>query len=249
MGKKCKCPPAGAPDWVMTYGDMMSLLLTFFIILVALSQIKTEDQYHAYLEEIKKAFGMLGGSGKASITDMPATSLIKRLDEVMQIKREEVKHSNTDDPGIEGEDPQVTRVREGMLFTQGGRITFEPGSADLSDEAKVGLAGVADLVRGYNNKIEVRGHASTMELGIVSAYPDLWSLSFARAKAVMNYLISDAVGIRPERIRLIATSEHEPLAKRVYSLAEQAPNRRAEILVMEALIEDFTKPDSSASAN
>lgn len=39
MGKKCKCPPEGAPEWVVTYGDMMSLLLTFFILLVSLSAL------------------------------------------------------------------------------------------------------------------------------------------------------------------------------------------------------------------
>lgn len=239
--KKCKCPPEGAPQWVMTYGDMMSLLLTFFIILVAMSEIKVEQKYHAYISEIKKAFGMVGGAGNAVLPDMPAMSLIQRLEEVYLFKKKKVTHSNTDDPGVEGKDPQITRIREGMLFTQGGRITFEPGSADLSDSAKRNLMTIAELVRGYNNKIELRGHAVPMELGIGS-YNDLWSLSFARAKAVMDFLTGAEAKVRPARIRVIAAAEHEPLAKRVYTASEQEPNRRVEVLVMEALVDDFTTP-------
>ena len=66
MAKKCKCAPPGAPAWVMTYGDMMTLLLTFFIMLVALSEIKKEDQFRAIVKAVKKAFGMKGGGGEAS---------------------------------------------------------------------------------------------------------------------------------------------------------------------------------------
>ena len=80
--QKCNCPPPGAPNWVMTYGDMMSLLLTFFIILVSISEIRDVDKYQAIVVQIQQAFGMLGGSGRASLEDIPATSLIRRLEEV-----------------------------------------------------------------------------------------------------------------------------------------------------------------------
>ena len=244
MAKKCKCPPEGAPDWVMTYGDMMSLLLCFFIILVSLSEIKKEDHYRAIVEEIQKAFGMKGGGGKIPTKDDPKLSLIERL-EVLQIRQTKHKYpSNTEDPGMEGREAKVTKVREGMLFTQGGRVTFEPGYADLSDNAKRNIKIVADLVRGYNNKIEVRGHASPMEKDVLVEYPDLWTLSYARAKAVMDYLTSEEVGVRPNRIRLIANADAEPLVMKVYSAGEQQPNRRAEILVMEALVSDFTQPET-----
>lgn len=231
----------------MTYGDMMSLLLCFFIILVALSEIKKEDQYRAIVQEVKKAFGMKGGGGKVASPDDPKLSLMKRLEELQVRMTPKDKPSNTDDPGMEGKDPQVTRVREGMLFTQGGRVTFEPGSADLSEQAKRDIRVVADLIRGYNNKIDVRGHASTMELNVASRFPDLWTLSYTRAKAVMGFMTSTEVGIRRERIRLVANADAEPLVKRVYTSSGQQPNRRAEIVVLEVLIKDFTQPELGSS--
>ena len=63
MGKKCKCPPEGAPEWVVTYGDMMSLLLTFFIMLVSLSELKKDGgTLRAMLDSINEAFGPTEGS-------------------------------------------------------------------------------------------------------------------------------------------------------------------------------------------
>jgi len=47
----------GIPEWVVTFGDMMSLLLTFFIMLVSLSEIKEEEQYQAMTDSIQESFG------------------------------------------------------------------------------------------------------------------------------------------------------------------------------------------------
>ena len=48
---------AGVPEWVVTFGDMMSLLLTFFIMLVSMSEIKEEKRYQAMVESLRKRFG------------------------------------------------------------------------------------------------------------------------------------------------------------------------------------------------
>ncbi len=47
----------GIPEWVVTFGDMMSLLLTFFIMLVSLSEIKEEERFQSMVEEIHQHFG------------------------------------------------------------------------------------------------------------------------------------------------------------------------------------------------
>ena len=50
-------PEPGVPEWVVTFGDLMSLLLTFFIMLVSMSEIKEEKQYQAMVESFRKQFG------------------------------------------------------------------------------------------------------------------------------------------------------------------------------------------------
>lgn len=244
MASNKKCPPAGAPEWVVTYGDLMGLLLTFFILLLSMSEIKKEDEYMDIVVEVQKAFGMKVGGGQTPVDNIPKTSIVKMLEFLSFRSNEQPKRATAEDPGIDGQESRVTRVREGMIFTKGGRITFEPGSAVLSDEVKFRIMGVLDQIKGYNNIIEVRGHAASMELATDSAYKDLWELSYARAKAVMLYLTSNEIGIPAERIRVIAQADHAPLATRVYTTQAQEPNRRVELFQTEAITEEFQKPES-----
>jgi len=249
MGKKkCKCPPAGAPEWMVTYGDMVTLLLCFFVLIVSFSEIKKEDEFQAVVEEIQKAFGMKGGGGKLPTDTDPELSLIERLESIQLHQQKIPTRSNADDPGQEGRETTVQTVRPGMLYVVGGRITFEPGSAELTVDAQnqiMTLLQSEASPMGYNNIIEVRGHAAPLELESVgSEFSDLWSLSHARAKAVMDFMTSSGVGMRAERFRLIANADREPLAQRAYTAAGQEPNRRVEITVSDNLVKDFQEPES-----
>ena len=51
-------PPAAVPDWILTYGDMMSLLLTFFIMLVSMSEMKSPEKFHAMADSMRQQFGL-----------------------------------------------------------------------------------------------------------------------------------------------------------------------------------------------
>jgi flagellar motor protein MotB len=103
-------------------------------------------------------------------------------------------------------------------------------------------------MRGYNNLVQLRGHAAAMELAGQpdSPHPNLWQLSHARARAVMAFLTEPPIGLRPERFRLVAVADREPMIERAYSSREKAPNRRVEVVVAEQLTRDVkgANPDS-----
>lgn len=242
--KKCKCK-AGAPEWMVTFSDMMTLLLCFFVLIVSFSEIK-QDEWKVMVTEMQEALGIHSGGGAIPSDSDPKLTLMEKLEHLAVRQNRDPNPSNTDDPGMEGRDTTVTRVREGMLFAVGGRITFEPGSADLSDKAKNQLDQIVKQVRGYNNVIELRGHASSMEKSALDGrYHDLWELSAARAKAVMAYLTAPPASLNPERFRLIANADREPLAQQAYTAVDQAPNRRVEVLISEALRQQFTGPEAA----
>lgn len=244
MAKKCKCPPPGAPDWVMTFGDMMSLLLTFFILLVSLSEIKEEDIWRAKAEVVKQSFGIHGGGGKVPSEADPTLSLMRKLERQYLQQAEDKRVSQTQDQAIPGKHMRVTQTREDL--TRGvGKVTFEPGSATIGEYAKVGLASGVEIFKGYTNKIELHGHASSSELGVRSKFPDLWSLSFARARAVKEMLVTE-FGVKPDRIRLVANADKEPMVKRKYTSRALEPNRRVEIRISKRLVDEFTKPVANA---
>jgi len=239
--KKCQCEE-GAPGWMTTFADMMTLLLCFFVLIVSFSEIKKDDKYQAVVEEIQEAFGMHGGGGKLPTDDDPALSLLQIL-ETTQLQRERIEEqSRAEDPGVDGKTRDVTTVREGDLYVVGGRITFEPGSADLTPEARRQLMSIVPEIRGIRNLVQVRGHAAAREVATDGTpVDDLVGLSYARAKAVGDFLTSEAVGIDPARVRLMAVGPAEPLNNRSFTTAEQEPNRRVEVMLADALVKDFTQ--------
>ncbi|MEM1355192.1 MAG: flagellar motor protein MotB [Planctomycetota bacterium] len=251
MGKKCKCPPPGAPEWMVTYGDMVTLLLCFFVLIVSFSEIKKEDQFQAVVEEIKQAFGMKGGGGKLPTDDDPTLSLIERLESIRMRQERIPNKSNVKDPGMSGRESRVTDVRQGERYVLGGRIEFQPDSVELTPETKAQLI---DLVESYKlsgteNILEVSGHAAELELSNADGTRgDLDSLSYARAKAVKDFLVSDEMPaelrLDPRRFRLIGNADREPINPRAYSAEEARKNRRVEIVVSENVVRDFQATES-----
>ena len=162
--------------------------------------------------------------------------------------------STADDPGVTGKQTTVQTIREGMQFRIGGWLTFDPGSAELKEEAKVELVKLADLMRGKNNKVEIRGHTSNNDLPPDSPFVHadaeqaLWDLSYARATAVRQFLTAPPLSIDPARVRVTACANTEPLRTRVYDGNQVAVNRRIEIIVIEALLQDYQAEAPQAQA-
>lgn len=243
MAAKCKCPE-GVPEWVVTYGDMMSLLLCFFILLAAFSEIK-DDDFEPVLQAIKDYLGVTGGAGTAPTEDSPLQSVVARLEQVALHKEKIRTHSNADDPGVDGREVTVKRIREGLQFTVGGLISFEPGSAEIKPQAKEALVRVANVIRGHNNKVDIRGHTAGADARASGKFDSSWALSFARAQAVMDELTNATNRIDQRRLRLVGCGDTEPLVSRVYDPAQLAINRRVEVIVTEALMQEF---DATAAA-
>lgn len=236
MAKKEKKQPAGAPGWIVTYGDMMSLLLCFFVILVAMSEIKQDEKFQEVMESIKIAFGYQGGIGATPTTIPPKISLVKRLESIVIPKR--IKQiGDADDVGIEGKVFRITQVREGIKVAVGGRVSFGRFSAALKPEGADLIAQLADKIRGHTNKIDVRGHATLESLPSDSPYEDQVDLSFARARAVAKALVDN--GVNDKRIRITACGATELLLRQAYDEKRRSVNRRAEIIVSESLISEY----------
>jgi len=233
---KKKPPPSGAPDWVVTYGDMMTLLFCFFLILISMSEIKQDQKFQDVRESIKRAFGYQGGVGFVAGKISPTNSLDQQLKSLI-MEKYQLQEGKSSEEGIEGENPSVTTIRDGLEFTMGGQVCFEPGRADLLPLAQKQLAEFSALICGMNTKIKVKGHASPKAPQTYSPFKSLDDLSYARGEAVKQVLI--AHGIRPERITVEACSDNEPLVSQAYDQKSQAKNRRVSIVVTENLTQEY----------
>ena len=237
MGLIRKNPVAdGTPQWAVTYGDMMSLLLCRFIALVSMSEIK-RDRFQQAAASLQRAFGGYEGDvGELPVEAETLNTLVAKLAE-LEVPRYTDKKGDAPDEGIHGRKFRVTNVREGLQIVVGGKVSFDRFSASLKPEARELVAQTAERLRGYNTKIVVRGHATREPLPDGSPFQDARDLSYARAKAVARELEEN--GVRRVRILVVAASDSEPLARQAYTEERRAVNRRVEILVTEDLVDDY----------
>lgn len=224
--------PPGVPEWVVTYGDMMSLLLTFFIMLVSLSEMKQDADIRAMLDSVRESFGPTS----PIVSGVPGSSLMKtsmfKFKHSSGIRSEGgVKKASREDDGPSGAEKTVRRVNHGMVVTLGGPTMFERFSAELSPELKQSIEILKEVVRDRPNKIVIRGHASPEPLPPDSEFQDQFELSYARAIAVSEYMIE--LGIERERMIVSAAGDTEPrLLTR--DPTDQRLNRRVDVFLIDS---------------
>lgn len=247
MAKRQKKQPAGAPEWMVTFGDLMSLLLTFFILLQMFSELKEEHEYQRVLMAIQEAFGYTGGVGTVPVEDTPLRSMIEKLDDMAMRVYNKSDASESDDPGLTGTHLRVTQMREGIIFTIGGPSSFDELSAEIKPEVKAEIEKLSTLLKGRRNKITIRGHAAAVRLPANSPWHDLDELSYARASNIKDLLLE--LGLDDRVFRLEAVGTREPSVPRAVDTADIAENRRVEVILTEQLVDEldedanFTDPD------
>jgi chemotaxis protein MotB len=215
MVKRQKKSAPGVPEWLVTFGDMMALLLCFFILMQMFSQLRQDREYQRVITAIKEAFGYSGGIGVLPINDPPVRSIIEQLEEMAIKQYEENKTARSPVDSVDGAFVRVTKIREGTMFTLGGPAVFDELSAEVTPAIRAELKKLATLLAGRNNKITVRGHAHAKYLPENgSPWRDLTDLSYERARAVMIVLVE--LGLEDRVFRLEPVGAREPVRPRAH---------------------------------
>lgn len=221
----------GIPEWVVTFGDMMSLLLTFFIMLVSMSEIKKDEQFQAMLESMRRQFGP-----EATITATlpgdapPLNSSMESMASMGRAKRKDIMRGGNKVKAVAGEDNLVRTIRPGKDTTVGGTVFFGEDSAELTNESRARLREISQQIAGKPQKVEIRGHTSRKP---VVGEGDHWSLAYQRCRNTMDYLVE--IGLNPERIRLGSAGAHEPLDTSIDAESRQR-NARVEVLMWDEAV-------------
>jgi chemotaxis protein MotB len=214
---------------------MMSLLLTFFIMLVSLSEIKADGKFRAILESIQHQLGYLTSPLAPAGTNFPLNSLVEGLKRLGAHSSSEKGRGGVKAQGPEGVDFRVFRRRDGVAIHIGGPLAFAPGTAELAPSARVALHKAAAVLAGKPHKIEVRGHVSQEPLPPDCPFADKYVLSYERARTVL--LALEAAGLEHRRLRASAAGDTQPQAD---SGEKQSwfPDR-VEILALDTYHSDF----------
>jgi chemotaxis protein MotB len=217
---------------MVTYGDMMSLLLCFFVMLAAMSDIKTDDnKFRLAMASLRQAFD---GSGTAPATAAALSgpdALLCRLQEIILPKSDPAASDDSVSPAA---DFRVTDVDAGIQVEIHGAVAFQRFGAGLGDEARLLLEQIAARTRGHQTVIEITGHATREAQPVGSPWSDHWDLAYARARAARDALVS--AGVAGERIRLISAGAVAPADKDPRAEARHAQNRRIEVVITETTV-------------
>jgi len=208
----------GTPGWIMTFGDTMSLLLTFFVMLFAATALNET--------KVEQGLGSLKGSLGGIVEGIKKESIVPQEKGEMERMAEEIEEYITSQ-GL-GEEVKINLSPEGTVISLTSPILFDLGKADLKKEALPVLDKVAALIRNMPNEVNVEGHTDNLPIH-TRRFPSNWELSAARAISVANYLIKK--GVSPERIGTIGYADSHPLFPND-TPEHRALNRRVEILIL-----------------
>ncbi len=214
----------GSLRWLLTYADMITLLLAFFVILYAISKVDLK-KYEGVAVSLRGAFK---GASPYPIPDkirggeraVPRSDLLFELVQALRTQLGE---------DLKDERIQIERNADKIILRFQDAILFERGKAELRPGARQLLGKVASVIGSLPNAIEAEGH--TDQLPIRSGlYPSNWELSTARATAVVRFLVEDG-GISPARLAARGMGEHQPLFPDD-PLRGEPRNRRVELRIL-----------------
>jgi chemotaxis protein MotB len=230
--------------WLLTYADMITLLLIFFVVMYALSNVDAQ-KFAAIAEALSRALG--GGGGM--VLNYPGPSVVQgsagqqqdRLKELQDLQRavqageaarmEQVAarlQERLEQEGLAGR-VTVSVEERGVVITFLDTVLFPIGSDELTPRAREILRRVGQELRELPNYVRVEGH--TCDLPINNRrFPSNWELSVARATSVVQALIRDA-GIPPARLSASGYGEYRPRVPND-SEAHRQLNRRVDLVIL-----------------
>ena len=201
MGKKDPPVEEGVPLWMCTYGDLMSLLLCFFIMLFALSII-AEQRVQALADTLTQDFTGYAGSSSAKSPKVKTTTT--PTDSAAKSRRTSTLAGGQPTPGPVGESTEVH-----VLILDGETtrvILFELSSDELTDQAKLDLQTIFPRLRGSDHKIMVKGHAAPTEEEMGGRRNV--DLAFYRALSVVDHFVS--LGLQRTAFEIVGDSTTVP---------------------------------------
>ncbi|MDR2198321.1 MAG: OmpA family protein [Deltaproteobacteria bacterium] len=222
-------PPSGA--WLLTFSDMVTLLLTFFVLIIAITTVDPKSLADEGDEAIdERVLIEIYGNGLLSFSNpnlmKPVTELFEHMEELPPgavLNQEEIKNAIfqlSPDPSVPGSfQEQEREVRDsvsvfkderGMVLRWDEALLFPEGSALLREDNLVLLGRLAEFLSRLSLPVSVESHTnplSELEGGIG---PYSYELSKERSRVVMDYLTG--LGLKQSRFRLGAFGGSRPLS-------------------------------------
>lgn len=227
----------GDERWLITYADMITLLMVFFIVLFAMARVDL-DKYEKLAHSLNQAFGAAGQDifsvlgteavgqwesefARPAQLDFPVRSAFDQVDVSRELGVAIAR------AGMEGE-VSVRTVVEGVIVSLSAELIFAAGSAEIQPTGEHALDDIAGVLATMINPLRVEAHTDDRSTNN-PMYPTNWELSTARAVSIVRHLIE--AGIAPARLSAAGFAAYQPLVPND-TPEHRALNRRATIVIL-----------------
>jgi chemotaxis protein MotB len=222
----------GAPEWVVTFGDMMSLLLCFFILLLSFSELDRQ-KYKQVAGSLKQAFGV---QRKLKVMEMPKGMKIIAQDFDQETIPTRIKEdlgreiNEMLDSELHDLKDQVSLAEgdEGIVIRLMGESTFDSGKAEIRDQVAPLLQKVATVLEAAPGDVIIAGHTDNVPIR-TGPFGSNLRLSIARAAAVAEFILQHS-RTDPKRVSTMGFGEYRPIENNTTEAGRQK-NRRVEIIL------------------
>ena len=222
----------GAPAWVVTFGDLMSLLLCFFVLMLSFSEMDRK-KYKIVSGSIKQAFGI---QKKVPVFESPkgqkmiarefdqSIVMAKIEDEIVGPILEELRSNIGFEEDLVGLDVTEDQVTIRLM----GETTFDTGKAEIKPQFKLLLIKLGVILKTAPGDIVIVGHTDNVPL-VGGRFRSNLGLSIARSGNVAEFLLHNS-SIEPDRVSTMGFGEYRPLVSNATPQGREK-NRRVEIII------------------
>ena len=225
-------------EWLTTYSDMVTLLLTFFVLLFSFSEIDAQ-KFRSIMSSFQGGTGVLEGGTTLDLDEVDET-FYGILEEDLE-KLKDILEEYADSIGL-GSQIILSVEERGLVIRFMDNVLFDSGKADLKPESIEILKSIAEILNREEFEerlIKIEGHTDTDPIVYSREFPTNWELSAIRATNVLRYLVEEE-GIEGSRVSSSGYSFYRPIAPND-TKENKAKNRRVDIVILRSVYEE-TEP-------
>ncbi len=191
--KKGNADEGLSQGWMLTFCDLVTLLLTFFVMLNSMA-VRDDKRVRLALGSLTDAFNQFKGGGFIDKKNNGGRALVGQTMENLRTQMEEITRRVKLSAKI-----KITFARNELKMSVKNAVLFERGTTKINESGKVVLAKVAEILKKYPLVLSLNGYASPSEVQNKGDPISLWDLSVRRSLSIVHFLVS--YGIEPKRLQ------------------------------------------------
>ncbi len=226
--EECKCPPKGAPAWVVTFGDMMSLLLCFFVLLLSFSSTDIV-KYKELVGSLKDAFGLAQVDATMGVptgkqTVLPNIELPRVMAALVAVRAKAARLAKS------SSELEMESGADWVRLKVDGDALFESGDFQIKTEAESLLNSIGETINKFDGTVMIEGHTDgdppQTTRFTPGSYLGNYELGSLRSISVLGYLVG-RMSVDKEKLIPTTMGEVKPRETNEFA-AGKARNRRVE---------------------